>query len=527
MRGCPSPVYFCIVIKALAFVQVVRLGEINFDNFIQILCDGCRMIWYGNGKENLLRGILMRRTAILIFIFLTTTISSMLFWQWTAYSKQDNTIDDDIEKVVQEITVKTETEKLHITQKIIGLTSDKEYRVTIPETLFDWSCTKGDGEACEPADENPLTFLPEKEEMIFQYTIPIPKGQVEFFLNEWTTSLSKVSVAKTDIKIIASAKRDGSWVAGAPLKGFKKMDLIDFYSFSGIGDTPSLYWQPGILYNTQSKKRMDLYSTQQRNDSFNLKVINSLTDFPFVAVVFSDRNIEYNGRGLIVTSLHMKEDELKRKLINNYFESSFNFEERWLLDILTSYTAKVPAETAKGKAVLNELNNKLSEEERKAFFNHVKTSNGSITTKLLDSYIKEIKGANTRFFTLNKDESSPFVPLYCNDTRKVIIAEKEQKELEVVVDDGKMLYPFIDTMTELGFEVKTLPDQETIILIKESNTYRFYINSHLFIYNEEDYGLLERPLTNLNGKIYISKQWIKELFKVSIEEGETEIKLKI
>lgn len=466
----------------------------------------------------------MRRTAILIFIVLITTSSSMLFWQWTAYSKQNNMIDDNFEKVTQELIVKMETEKLHITQKIIGLTADKEYRVTIPENLFDWSCVKEDGKACESADENPRTFLADKEEMIFQYTIPIPKAG-EFWLNEWTAHLSDVTVAKTDIEIIAPAKRDGSWVAGAPLKGFKEMDLIDFYFFSGVGDAPSLYWQPGILNNKKNKNGIDFYYTQNSIDSFQLKEITSLNGFPYVAVVFSDQNVEYSGRGIIVTSSRTKEDELKRKLINYYFEKRYDIEEKWLIDVLTSYTAKIPAVTAKGKAVLKEMNNKLSDKERETFFNHVKTATGSLTTQILDGYLNEIKGVHTRFFTLNKAESSPFVPLYFYDKRKVIIAEKEQKGLEVIVNEGKMLYPFIDTMEALGFEVNTLPDQETILLLKESNSYRFYLNSPLFIYNEEDYGLLESPLTNINGNIYISKQWIQTLFKVSIEEGEMEIKL--
>ncbi len=469
----------------------------------------------------------MWRTALLIFIALTTSISGMLFWQWTAYSKQ-NIPNENVEKVVQEILIKTDKDKLHITQKLIGLTPEKEYLTNVSDNLTDWTCLKEDSEPCDSADENPHTFLSNDDEIQFQYSVLVTEDNNAFLINNWTTLLPEVSVVKTTIEIVDSTKREGTWVAGAPLKGFMEMDLIDFYLFSSLGGTPSLYWQPVPLRNFQTAEGIDYYfSADQKENSYELNEISSLQEFPYAAVILSD---EYNGKdgnGLVFSSTNVTDGELEKELTEYYIEQRNGFEEKWLIDIFTAYITKQPVTTNRGKAVLEELNAKLSEEEMERFYNHVLATNEYLTTEDLDRLLKKIKGANTRFFTINKDESKPFTPLYFYDTRKVIIANNEDNDIEVIIDKGKKLFPFVDTMTALGFELKLLPDQETILLMKDSNSYRFYLNSNIFIYNEEDYGLLESPLTNISGDLYMNKEWIKTIFKVTFDEGEEEIKLSL
>lgn len=470
----------------------------------------------------------MWRTAFLIFIALTTSISGMLLWQWKAYSKQNIPNDENMEKVVQEILIKTDKDKLHITQKLIGLTPDKEYLTTVSDNLTDWTCVKVDGMPCDSGDENPHTFLPNNDEIQFQYNVLTPKDNTAFLFNDWTTLLPEVSVVKTTIEIVDTAKREGSWVAGAPLKGFMEMDLIDFYLFSSFGGTPSLYWQPVPLHNIQTDEYIDYYfASQEKEITLEFNEISSLQGFPYAAVILSDEYNGMNGKGLVFSSPNVTDAELAKKLTNYYFEQRNGFEDKWLTDIFTAYITKQPIATARGKAVLEQLNAKLSEEEITRFYNLVLGTNELLTSQDLDRFLKDIKRADTRFFTMNKDEAKPFTPLYFFDARKIVIANNEDKEIEVIVDNGRMLYPFIDTMTALGFDLKILPDQETILLMKESNSYRFYLNSNIFIYNEEDYGLLESPLTNINGNIYMSKEWIQTIFKVTFDEGEEEIKLSL
>lgn len=470
----------------------------------------------------------MWRTAFLIFIALTTSISGMLLWQWKAYSKQNIPNDGNLEKVIQEIVIKTDETKLHITQKIIGLNPDKEYETNISDNLSNWSCVKIDGEPCESNDENPNTFLPNDKEIQFQYNVQIPKENQSFLINQWSTLLPEVQIEKTTIEIVDSAKREGAWIAGAPLKGFMEMDLIDFYLFSTFGSTPSLYWQPTPLEYVQTGEGFDYYvAANETISSFDYQKLNNLSGFPYTAVILSNEYHGENGKGLVFSSPNVTNSDLEKELINYYFTQRYGFDEKWLLDIFTAYITNEPLETARGKAVVEQLEKKLSEDELARFYQLVLNKNEPLMLKDLDRYLKDVKNANTRFFALNKDESQPFTPLYFYDNRKVVIAQNEYKDIEVMVENGKMLFPFIDTMTALGFELKILPDQETILLMKNNNSYRFYLNSNIFIYNEEDYGLLESPLTNINGKIFMKKDWIQTIFKVTFNEDEEEIKLSL
>jgi pantothenate kinase len=88
------------------------------------------------------------------------------------------------------------------------------------------------------------------------------------------------------------------------------------------------------------------------------------------------------------------------------------------------------------------------------------------------------------------------------------------------------LFPFVETLSSLGFQVKVLSDNETLLLTKGLNSYRFFVNQNIFIYNEEDYGLLENPLTKINHTIYIDYQWLTSLFNIQIDEDENTVYLK-
>ncbi|TCJ06101.1 hypothetical protein E0Y62_02380 [Cytobacillus praedii] len=483
-----------------------------------------------NVKELKVRGIPMWRTASLLFVALTTVIGGMLSIQWKAYSKQEIQIDYT-ETVTQELSVQSSEKDLRITQRITGLQKEKEYKVNIPNELFHWTCINDNGDLCESKDENPQTFLPEQDTLTFQYTIPIQKENASFFLSEWTTTISEVTVRSTDIEIIDTLRRNGTWIAGAPLKGLKELDLIDYYLFTGIGDAPALYWQPSSLKKSQGSQHLAFYSEQAGIDNrLSFDELENLNGFPYLSVVFTNQSVGKSGKGLIVTSPIFKEEDLKRLIADQYYETKFREmpkEDKWLLDVFTAYTAKLEPETEKGRAVFKELNKKLSNEEMMQLFNRVNNESAEITAAKMDRFIYDLKGIHTRFFSLNRSESLPIIPFYYYDQRSIIINEQEKSDIEAIYKEKTLLYPFIETVKGLGFEVTMLPDHEAILVIKDNNSYRFYLNRNIFIYNEEDYGLLENPLTNLNGKYYISKEWLQQLFKVSIDEGEKAIKISI
>ncbi|WP_057769608.1 stalk domain-containing protein [Cytobacillus dafuensis] len=473
----------------------------------------------------------MWKSIILVLIAMTTFIGGMLLWQWKAYSKQNNLNNESTERAIQEITVHSNEKELQISQKIIGLTSGKEYKVSKPDSLFHWSCKDKEGKACDSGDENPNTFKANQNQLVFEYTIPVQTNGSAFLLNEWVTNIPDLAITSSSIEIIDKARRGGTWIAGAPIKGYKEMDLIDYYYFDGIGIPSSLYWQPKPIQKKQSEmEKVFLYGSQGLENMNHFQEIKSLKGFPFVSVVFTDQYHEENGKGIMIVSPNTNEDELKQKLINYYFEKKFkdiSKDQYWIIDVFTSYTINEAAKTTKGKAILEELGNKLSEEELNSFFKKASECSEMLTLKQLDHYLSELKGWKSKFFISNGERTDSIIPLYFYDFRKVIVSGKEEKGIEVVIDQEKRLFPFVQTMEALGYDVQVLSDKETIFLAKGRNSYRFFLNQNIFIYNEEDYGLLESPLLNINGNIYMNKEWIETLFKVNIEVGNEEINISL
>lgn len=467
----------------------------------------------------------MWRASLFIFLILSGTITAMLVWQWKAYSEQTGRAEEHTVGATQQITVESLQNELKITQTVTGLIPEKEYRLVIPDSLFKWKCKNGQEEACDSADENPYTFFSDENQMIFEYVLPINKDKKVFMLNDWTVSIPGVKVESSLITISDFFRRKGSWAAGVPLKAHKEMKHIDYYIFEGSGNTPSLYWQQGSLEKKRTNT-VDIFSEKQ-SLNLNFEKLNNLGEIPYLSVVLTDYHQESYGKGILIAGTNTKKEKLEKMLIIQAFEKKFGYlplKEDWLIDALATHAVEQKAGTEKGNWIFRELEKELAEDELEVFFQYIHMEE-SLNTEKLDKQLSDLKGHSTRFFTVNKELNAPFVPLYFDDAKKVFISGKEQKGLKLIHKNGKKLLPFKAAMEALGFDVRILSGEETMLLAKGNNSYRFYLNRNVFIYNEEDYGLLESPLTDLNGTAFIEIQWLQSLFDVSIEEWDDEIKL--
>ncbi|MDZ5470674.1 hypothetical protein SM124_02810 [Bacillus sp. 31A1R] len=471
----------------------------------------------------------MWKTSFTIFFILTTAISAMLFWQWNVYSKQDESSNNRVlERAHQTITIESKKESLNVTQTITWLTNGKEYSVVIPESVSKWSCLKKDDEECESKDENPFTFRVDNGQFTFKLKVPINEGEKSFLLNEWEVNIPDVKMTKTSIEIVDYSRREGTWVTGLPLKGMNELDLIDHYVFEGSSSATSLYWQSRPLFLIHNQQDLSYYSKNKAQEINSFKSLKTLKGIPSLSIVMTDQYSETNGNGLIISKPSIKEKTLERKIIRAYFNTKFErlpIEESWLVDVFTSIVIKQESKSVKGNKVINELKNKLDKDTFNKFIQQVINEEQPINPESLDQLLEDLYGKGTHFFKLNKNESTKFIPLYFYENRKVVINEKEHKDIELIYKEEQKLFPFIETMTALGFEVKVLSDKETLLLSKGNNSYRFFLNQNIFIYNEEDYGLLENPLINLHGQIYIDFRWLHTLFKISMDETEESIVL--
>jgi hypothetical protein len=470
----------------------------------------------------------MWKLSFTLLFILNLVIGIMLFWQWNVYSQyNEQTSGKKAETAEQEITVETKEKLLEVTQKIKGLHSEKEYRIMVPDTISEWSCLKEDGNTCDSLDENPLSFLAENGTLKVTYSLT-PNKNGPFLLNEWMVRFPDVSIEETTIEIIDSTRRDGTWVAGFPLKGHNKLDLIDYYVFKGEGQVSSLYWQPSPLEKLKGSQSVQFFvKDKTQNIDFSFEALRQVPNFSGMSVVFTDAFADTNGNGLMIASPDTKVEVLERKIIYNYLldlAPNLPLEERWLIDVLSSILTGLEVSIPKGNEFINELRNNLTDDELEQFKTLI-FEKESISPQSLDEVLGFVKGKSTHFFTLNKNEETKLVPLYFYDSRKVYIQDEVQEDIEVLLINDEKLLPFVETMSALGYEVKLLSDEETLLLTKGHNSYRFYVNQNIFIYNQEDYGLLENPLKRIEGQIYMDASWLKSLLKVTIEETNTEFKL--
>ena len=467
------------------------------------------------------------KKATLTLLFILFFVSSVLLsWQWKMYSSEKD-LSPEMEKVRQHFTVEAKGKELYITHNIMGLSNEKEYQIIKPDSLYKWECKDTSGNYCQSGDDNPDTFLASNGELNFHYLIPIP-NQSAFLLTEWISSISYVEVVQTTIDIVEKERRGSTWVAGIPQIGFEELSLIDFYTFKGKDSMPALYWQQAPMIKKDINPFVSFFSNQSRVDESVLQNIKQLKLKGYTSIILTNDYNRGNGNGIRIVSSEEQLKELEGQLVYSFVENKFKVlssEEKWILGLLTAEMLERPGSSQKSAAVLQELSSKLTETERQSWSNKILLED-NLNFQKLDEVLGSVKGLKTTFFTLNKNEHDPLTPLYFVDPRNVVINEMATKNIQVVYRGNEILFPFVTTMNELGFSVKST-DGEEIELTKDGNRYKFYMKQPFFHYNEEKFGLLGQPFVVENEVIYIKHQALQSIFKVIVEEDENKIKLTI
>ncbi|WP_077211413.1 stalk domain-containing protein [Bacillus dakarensis] len=467
-------------------------------------------------------------STLIILIFL---IWGMLLWQWNTYVNQSASTNGELnEKASQHISIETNHNQLQITQKVNGIIPGKTYTVLVPETISEWVCLNEDGTDCMSEEEDPFSIFTEESTLSLIYRIQLNNKSSAFLLHDWIVQLHNVHMKETTIELVDLSKREGSWAAGLPLKAYKELNYIDYYVFSGEERNASIYWQPDPLFGKKYQDIQVYYSGEDRSlPSRSFELLNILPASPVSAIVLSDLHPEAAGQGLLVLSPGLSTEDMERKVVYQYFFNRFDplsEEEIWLVDLLASAAMGKDANTIKGNELIQELKGRLSSDEWTQFVQGVLDAE-TLSVQKLDEILGSLKGKQTSYFSLNRNQNSKLIPLYYLDLREILIKDTVLKDQHAILVRDELYFPFIESMNNLGFNIHTLGSQDTILINKDHNRYRFYVDQNIFIYNEEDYGLLENPLIMIDGRVYMKDKWLDSLFQVEITEGETQIKLSL
>jgi hypothetical protein len=468
----------------------------------------------------------MWKGLFLSFLALGTVISAMLFWQWNAYSKQSEPSEVK-ETAQQELTIETKQDQLLVTQTIKGLSQGKEYRTARTEKQFRWECPGIEGKGCSSSDEDPSTFISEDGSLTFEYIIPVGASPAAFLLTDWTTMVPDVQIDDTLTVIVDSSRRSGTWAAGGRPEGYKQGELIDYYVFEREGDAPAVFWQAEKLNTLEAAGNVTFLSAEKENGlAIDAEKAEKIADLPFLTLIQTGSYKEAAGSGLMIINPGADQNELMAKILSHALKEKFSGTpsgETWLLELAASAALSQEPDSEKAKSLLAGLKEVLGEEGMELFYSYVKNSD-SLNAEQLDRFLVSELGKETRYFTLNKDEKAPYIPFYFADERKIDV-DGTVSGLEAIGLDGKTYFPFIKTAGLLGFKAEKVSAKEILLQGAGNNSYRFYLDKNIFIYNEEDYGLLENPLVTVGSELFMDRHWLEAIFKIKVTEEEHRISI--
>lgn len=473
----------------------------------------------------------MLKKASIVSSVLLILIGIILVWQWKNYSNKIlETTGQQKGKPVQEIEVSVEADRLHITQKIAGLPPERKHEIFLPSLAREPSCTISSKTGCSVKDEKLQTYYAKGDSITLKYEIPFIKGNQPVLFREWTGQIKGVSISDSSIEVADQEKGKGTWVAGIPLMTVQEFKHIDYYLFRGGNGNPALYWHPSplnehIVYDG----KLTIFYEGSGPDSVDFPSIEKLNNFTYTSLILTDQFKETGVRGVLTVGSNFSDREnLEWKVVHHYFTCKFPgsaTENEWVADVLTTLFLNRAPENEKVSHVILELNKGFTKEELNQFLSAVISEEKPLSTEILDRFLGEIKGAGTRFFTMNKQETATFFPLCFYDHRSIYVEGKLQKDLEVIYFEEERYFPVLETFKALSYDVRILADGKTVLLTRDSTNYRFYTDQNIFIFDEEDYGLLERPLRVLHDEIFIKEKWLKTIFSVVIIEEESKLEI--
>jgi hypothetical protein len=352
---------------------------------------------------------MMKKASVLIITGISVLLCAAVFWQWLHFStKTSKTDKEPNEGVSQSVIVNVEQHEFHIKQVFSDLKGEKYYTAAIPKNALNLSCKTESGEACD-VNRKTNALKTAGSQLTFEYNLNGNPSDSEILLNNWLVVLKELPSLSIKIEIIDKQHQNGTWAAGLPLKGFKEKELVSYSVFEGDGYNPSIYWNSSRLVNDTSQEGISYYRAKSSAPSHKFSNLDAFAANQHVSVIFRDKGQIVRTGGLLLVDGTLSKDELEKQLAITFLASKFPglpAGENWLLDGFASLITNQPASARKSQSIIQEMKNKLTSDELKQFVRFIAENNTPLSHQKLDEKLAKIKGMETLFFTLNKENNS-------------------------------------------------------------------------------------------------------------------------
>lgn len=452
---------------------------------------------------------MMKKVISILFVIIIVCI---FFNQWDQFITDGQTVNAH-ESAQTKVTIHSGENSVRVIQTISTLSDESIYEMIVPKKASNWTCTYDNKGECKSVWGAENIIETKGSQLHITYSLPINQ-KTNTLIREWLFQLKGVTIDHVELKIIESHHRNGTWMAGIPLSGFVKEDLIDYYSFSGHANNPALLWHKGEINTEQNDK----YYTYYGNHYHEIKELmqkheEKVKEAKFLNIITTNQLKSGLYEGILILP---SGESLERELVEAlYFYAIESEEIEWFLDLLTSFIIDENPRFALSKFAFNELKEKLTASELEQLVANISDLDESFVPEDMDEILYQITGKQTNFFAeLFRNKQPVSLELF---TMKDYHWKDKKFTVKIIEIDGIEWVPFQKTMSFLELETERLSETEWVIF-DEEDVYRLYSDQSIFIKNEEVFGLLEHPLKKMNGEYYLEKKWLQSIFRIHLKE---------
>ncbi|MGE8204202.1 stalk domain-containing protein [Heyndrickxia sp. NPDC080065] len=459
-----------------------------------------------------------------LVIFLLFFIGSILYFQWNGFSSERK--HNKGKEIQQKITIEHNNNKFYIEQTIQSI-DNGVYEIFWPKEAKNIDCFIEENQECKWIKNKKIKIS--SGQVTLRYEIKRQMANSSLLLDNWLAIFKHTNVEASKIHLIEGQFKQGSWVAPTKNIAIKQMEYINYYVFDIKGQVPTLFWHKNELVKETVNSWLTIYYPKSyKLPKLKLNKLKKIKQTPNIVVVITNEIPHTTLPSFLIVNDDNK-DDLEEEIVEEVMHQAFSFksEEEWLKDIISSAILNKAIGSKKAQIMYSELKTKLGKELLNDWVDKIlQEEDTNITSKRLDETIKEVTGFDTDFFSENRLFNSPKKEFVLYDARKIIVKGEERKDIHLILHEGKNVLPFTKTMDALGYKVENNKNNDSIDLKNKDNHFRFYFGKKLFLYNDEEYGLLSTPFIKIDDEYFIEINWLNQLFNTLLEEDKKHIRIK-
>lgn len=390
------------------------------------------------------------------------------------------------------------------------------------------TCHLDEANTCSRLDERVTAFI-EGEETRQSISYVIPKsGSMEdsrLFQSVFAT-LYKANANATVIHLTDEMNAGGMWVTGLQEAGKKRMNLIDYFLFTGEGSVTDLYWQKQSYPIVYLNDNLSVFSSSDSDWTKEIeevdKALNEL-GVPHTQIILNDTDNSISSNRFIITAQTEMQNALYQFVIN-YLHQIYEIssEDKFAAEITASLILNEEIGSDTSRIALKVLKSHLATNERERLKEKLHSMKGQIlSAHILDQLFEEVTGNRTSFFTKNSQTDKHVYPLLLEIPHDIFVSGAEKLNEHAIIKDNQIYYPISEMMKTLGFEVYW--NEKSLYIESAEKAYRFPLHDYFYVLNKKRYPIYSIPFERIGDEFYFEESALIRIFQFEIEKTANKI----